>query len=172
VSFDHLRRVSIIILIGMLILAGLIVPTTAANRPTITISALNISRQIKEFHLSGDTWAIDPWEKGIGHLEQTGWLDVGSNIVLAGHSVMPNGNPGVFAALNTVAPGQEIVIFDGSGDRRYQVTEVRVVPVEDVSVVMPTDHERLTLITCEVGSYDTASQTYTQRLVVIAERVS
>ncbi len=144
----------------------------AAERPTITISTLNISLQIKQFYLSGDTWAIDPWEKGIGHLEQTGWFDTGSNMVLAGHSVMPNGKAGVFANLSAVVLGQEIVIFDGSTDRRYQVTDIRIVPVDDVSVVMPTDHERLTLITCEIGSFDEASQSYTQRLVVIADRVS
>lgn len=164
-----LRRTFILALIIFVLIP--LLPVGAAERPTITISSIDISLQIKQFYLSGDSWAIDPWEKGIGHLEQTGWFDTGSNIVLAGHSVMPNGNPGVFANLNNVTVGQEIVIFDGSADRYYQVTDIRIVPVDDVSVVMPTDHERLTLITCEVGSYDEASQSYTQRLVVIADRV-
>lgn len=144
----------------------------AAERPAITIPSLNISLQIKEFYLSGDTWFIDPWEKGIGHLEQTGWFDTGSNMVLAGHSVMPNGKPGVFASLNTVAVGQEIILFDGTGDRYYQISDIRVVPVDDVSVIMPTERERLTLITCDLSSYDEAIQGYTQRLVVIADRIS
>lgn len=165
-----LRRSFILAMIIFVLIP--ILPVGATARPTITISSIDISLQIKEFYLSGDSWAIDPWEKGIGHLEQTGWFDTGSNMVLAGHSVMPNGNAGVFANLNDVIVGQEILIFDGSADRRYQVTEIRVVPVDDISVVMPTAHERLTLITCEIGSYDEASQSYTQRLVVIADRVS
>ena len=164
-----LRRTFILALIIFVLIPFL--PVGATERPTITISSIDISLQIKQFYLSGDSWAIDPWEKGIGHLEQTGWFDTGSNIVLAGHSVMPNGNAGVFAHLNEVSVGQEIVIFDGSADRHYQVTDIRIVPIDDVSVVMPTDHERLTLITCEVGSYDEVSQSYIQRLVVVADRV-
>jgi LPXTG-site transpeptidase (sortase) family protein len=156
----------------MLLFALFAVPGSAADKPTITISNLNISLQIKVFPLSSDSWAINPWEKGIGHLEQTGWFENPGNIVLAGHSVMPNGKAGIFASLNMLTVGQEIVLFDGSADRRYQVADVRSVPLDDVSVVMPTEDERLTLITCDVNSYDAASQEYAQRLVVIAERTS
>ena len=170
-SFRSLRHITGIILSIILVIV-LVVPTSASNNPTITISSLNISAEIKEFRLSGGTWTIDPWEKGIGHLEDTGWFDNPTNIVLAGHSTMPNGKPGVFTTLNDLSLGQEIVLFDGNADRHYQIIDIRVVPVDDVSVVMPTDHERLTLITCEIGSYDEVSQGYTQRLVVIADRVS
>jgi LPXTG-site transpeptidase (sortase) family protein len=169
--FHRLRRI-INIALAIILIIVLVTPVGASNQPTITISSLNIAREIKEFRLSGGTWTIDPWEKGIGHLEATGWFDNPTNIVLAGHSTMPNGKPGVFATLNSLAVGQEIVLFDGNTDRHYQVSDIRVVPVDDVSVVMPTDHERLTLITCEIGSFDEASQGYTQRLVIIADRVS
>jgi LPXTG-site transpeptidase (sortase) family protein len=165
-------RYLISITLSIILVSFLTVPTSAANQPTITISSLNISHKIKEFRLSGETWAIDPWERGIGHLEQTGWFDNPTNIVLAGHSTMPNGKPGVFAALDNLSLGQEIVLFDGNADRHYQVSDIRIVPVDDISVVMPTDHERLTLITCEISSYNTSIQGYTQRLVVIADRVS
>jgi LPXTG-site transpeptidase (sortase) family protein len=166
------RRFFIAALLSITIASGMLAPALASDQPTITISRLNISRQIKEFPLANGTWTIDPWDKGIGHLEQTGWFDNPTNIVLAGHSVMPNGAPGVFANLNALVVGEEIVLFDGSADRRYQVNEIRIVPIEDVSVVMPTGHERLTLITCEISSYDEANQFYTRRLVVIADRVS
>ncbi|MEO8608667.1 MAG: sortase [Chloroflexota bacterium] len=160
------------ITLPVILVIVLVIPVSAANKPTITISSLNISSEIKEFRLSDGTWTISPWEKGIGHLEKTGWFDNPTNIVLAGHSTMPDGKPGVFGALDTLSIGQDIVLFDGNADRHYQVTEIEIVPVDDVSVVMPTDQERLTLITCEIASYDEASQGYTQRLVVIADRVS
>jgi LPXTG-site transpeptidase (sortase) family protein len=164
-------RSIIFIILSLILILVLIVPVTADNEPTITISSLNISVEIKEFRLSNGTWTIDPWEKGIGHLEKTGWFDNPTNIVLAGHSTMPNGKPGIFATLNNISVGQEIVLFDGNADRHYQVSDIQVVPVDDISVVMPTDHERLTLITCEIGSYDATIQGYTQRLVIIADRV-
>jgi len=173
VPFNLPRRSLVcLILISMIVPAILVLPTYAADKPTITISALNIARHIKEFYLSDGTWVIDPWEKGIGHLEQTGWFDNPTNIVLAGHSMMPNGQPGIFANLSSLAVGQEIVLFDGSADRRYQVVDIRVVPLDDVSVVMPTEQERLTLITCDLSSFDEASQSYTRRLVVMADRTS
>jgi LPXTG-site transpeptidase (sortase) family protein len=148
-----------------------ILAANASTNPTISISTLNISREIKEFPLRDGTWAIDPWETGIGHLEATGWFDNPTNIVLAGHSTMPNGSPGVFISLDQLAVGDEIVLSNGDGDRHYQVTDIRIVPIDDISVVMPTDQERLTLITCEVGSYHESSQQYLRRLVVIADRV-
>jgi LPXTG-site transpeptidase (sortase) family protein len=144
----------------------------ASGQAIITISSLDLSREIEEFPLSNGTWAIDPWETGIGHLEHTGWFENPTNIVLAGHSKMPDGKPGVFATLDRLSVGEGIVLFDGNADRHYQITDIRVVPIDDVSVVMPTDHERLTLITCDTGSYDEASQAYLQRRIIIADRVS
>jgi LPXTG-site transpeptidase (sortase) family protein len=171
VSF-HSRQLIISIILSLILIIVLVIPGNAANKPTITISSLNISGEIKEFRLVDGTWTISPWEKGIGHLEDTGWFDNPTNIVLAGHSTMPNGKPGVFATLSNLSIGQDIVLFDGKADRHYQVSDIQVVAADDVSVVMPTDHERLTLITCEIGSYDEVNQGYTQRLVVVADRVS
>ena len=163
------KNVRLIALIVVLLAASVAV-TRAAVHSSITIASLNISTGITEFPLADGTWAIDPWETGIGHLQETAWFD-GGNMVLAGHSVMPDGSAGVFYSLNELTIGQEISIVDGDINRLYQVSEIYTVPVEDVSVVMPTNDERLTLITCEVGSFDKASGTYTNRLVVIAQRV-
>jgi LPXTG-site transpeptidase (sortase) family protein len=172
VRIKTLGRISSVISAIIIIVAGLSVPAMASNAATISISSLDMAKSIKEFPLANGTWTISPWEKGIGHLEKTGWFDNPTNIVLAGHSVMPNGDPGIFANLNLLSAGQEIVLSDGSENRRYQITDIRIVPVDDVSVVMPTEQERLTLITCETGSYDEVSQSYSQRLVVVADRVN
>ena len=144
----------------------------ASNQPAITIESLDISSSISEYPLSGASWAIDPWDTGVGHLQATAWFDSPGNIVLAGHSIMPDGTPGIFAHLDDVQIGQELDVFDGGGDRYYTVTDVFTVGINDMDVVMPTQDERITLITCKIGSYDADTQTYTQRLVVVAERAS
>ncbi|MBI5670241.1 MAG: sortase [Chloroflexi bacterium] len=142
----------------------------AGNTPSITIPSVNISASIVEFPLARGTWAIDPWERRVGHLEGTAGLADAGNKVLGGHSTLPNGKPGIFANLSNVAVGDEVVVFDGVEERRYTVSQVFTVSADDVSVVLPTPGERLTLITCDTGSYNRNSQLYDRRVVVIAER--
>lgn len=167
-QFRRIAVVAIVLLVSMFATSTL----DAGNRPRITISDLDLSRKIVEFPLSGDSWSIRPWEKNIGHLEATSGVGSSGNIVLAGHSTLPNGKPGIFYHLDDLPVGADISIFDGSVEHHYTVTEIRIVPATDLSVILPTGDERLTLITCELGSYDEASQTYSQRLAVIAQRVS
>ncbi|MFN8376134.1 MAG: hypothetical protein U0694_25080 [Anaerolineae bacterium] len=53
--------------------------------------------------------------------------------------------------------------------RRYIVTEKRSVDYSfDLSVVYPAPPERLTLITCDIPSYDAGNNFYWERLVVVA----
>ncbi len=160
----------IIVFAFILLSLASLITAYAATSPRITISALNISKALTFFPLNGETWEIDPWEKGIGHLEYTGWFDGPGNIVLAAHSRMPDGSAGVFANLDNLSAGEVIILFDGEAERQYTVIDVRIVPFDDVSVVYPTAGEQVTLITCDTGSYDAASGTYSERVVVVAER--
>lgn len=143
----------------------------AADRsPSISIPSARISASLVEFPLANGSWAIDPWERSVGHLEGTASLFEAGNTVLGGHSRLPNGKRGVFANLSSVAVGDEVVVFDGVEERRYTVSRVFTVSADDVSVVLPTPGEQLTLITCDTGSYNNDSQLYDRRVVVIAER--
>lgn len=146
--------------------------SSADARPYVRlqIDAIGVSSSIITFPLWRDTWAIDPWEDNVGHLEATSWLDAPGNIVLAGHSRLPNGNPGILANLNQVAVGAELRLSRGEEERRYVVNEVKIVSEYDIGVIMPTSDDRITLITCDVGSYDPATGLYSQRLVVVATR--
>lgn len=154
------------------IIALILLSAFAANAspasPSLTISAINVSSNIIEFPLTETSWAIQPWETAVGHLEGTTGLGQSGNIVLAGHSRMPDGKPGIFSALHQLAEGNEIVISDGATERRYIVSQVFTVPKKDVSVVFPTSHEQLTLITCDTGSYNRSKDVYDRRVVVIA----
>jgi LPXTG-site transpeptidase (sortase) family protein len=148
------------------------VPDTVVAGPVISIPAANIRVGIKTFYLDGVSWAIDPWEPLVGHLEGTVWLDNVGNLVLGGHSEYPNGKPGVFAGLYNVHIGDGITVQDGETRRDYVVSDVRTVRYDDLSVVYPTSHNRLTLITCDIASFEPQTGTYGERLVVIADGVS
>ncbi len=68
----------------------------------------------------------------------------------AGNSVVVGHRDSVFAGLARVETGDEIRLAAlGAGEeRRYRVSELRVVDPDDLSVLAPTQDERLTLITC------------------------
>jgi LPXTG-site transpeptidase (sortase) family protein len=172
-----MRKRSRIGLIVVVVLVQLLFALTARAEyrpgvPTIVIPALKISTPIKEFPLDGISWAVGDWERGVGHLQGTAWFGSPGNMVLAGHSRLPNGKGGIFRRLDRLGIGSKIVVFDGSAERFYAVTEKRVVSPEDLSVVYPTGDERLTLITCEVASFDPKTNTYGRRVVVIAQPIT
>lgn len=139
-------------------------PVNSSGGMALSIPTANIYSPITTFYLDGTTWAIDAWERYVGHLQGTAWIDQPGNIALGGHSKLPDGRPGIFAGLYGVKIGDPIFL----GDRRYIVSETLTVNYRDLRVIYPTPHERLTLITCDIPSFDSASNAYIDRLVVIA----
>lgn len=137
---------------------------TGSGAPALSIPSANIYSPIITFYLDGTSWAIDAWERRVGHLQGTAWLDKPGNIALGGHSQMPDGRPGIFNGLYGVKIGDPIFL----GDRRYIVSEIRTVHYRDLSVIYPTPTDRLTLITCDIPSFDSDTSLYQDRLVVIA----
>ncbi len=144
-------------------------PGMAQDNLTISIPALNVSSSIREFPLNGISWTIGAWEKGIGHLQGTSWFNENSNIALAGHSIMPDQKPGIFYQLHLLNQGDEITISINGSPKTYRVSNVTTVSIDDLSVLAPTGSERLTLITCDAGSYDPESQYYQRRIIVTAD---
>jgi len=140
--------------------------------PSIYMPTVNTVSGIRVFPLVPPTWEIDPWEPLVGQFQGTGWLTEESNIVLGGHSQLPDGRPGIFAGLYGLSVGDPIVVQTGTGQQReFRVEEIFSVPFTDVSVVMPNGTTQLTLITCDVPSFDPGEQIYWERLVVIARPV-
>jgi LPXTG-site transpeptidase (sortase) family protein len=167
-----LKRLPLLLIIAALVALPPFLRVHGSAPASISIPILNISSSIEEFPLSGHSWKIDQWDKGIGHLEGTAWLGEPGNMVFAGHSRMPDMSDGIFAALDKLATGDTITVSDGSQEWRYSVTDVRSVDYKDVSVVYPTDSDQITLITCDVGSYNNRNQQYARRVVVVAQRVN
>ncbi|TAK22081.1 MAG: sortase [Chloroflexota bacterium] len=103
-----------------------------------------------------------------GHLEGTALPFQGGNVVLSGHvQSLTSGN--VFARLDGVKLGDEIVLRTDGGDITYRVTGRNVVPNNDVSVTYSSGREEVTLITC-TGTFNPLTNDYSHRLVVWGER--
>jgi LPXTG-site transpeptidase (sortase) family protein len=170
VKFLNCRFVSLFALIAAF---AAIIPSAAAYEAvTLAIPSLNVESTITEFPLNGSGWEMDPWENAVGHLQGTAWFDEPGNIALGGHSTMPDFTPGVFISLNEVSVGDEVVVQLGGEMRKYSVTGITSVSPDDLSILYPTPAERLTLITCDITSYDKSSELYLRRTVVTAERIA
>ncbi len=129
---------------------GLIVTPQPIGGTTLSLPTVNVYVGITTFPLDGESWAIDPWEKRVGHLQGTAWFDTTGNVVLGGHSTYPNGRPGVFAGLYQLNVGDPIIVTVDGGERRYIVNSKYTVQYDDLTVVYPSADSRLTLITCDI----------------------
>ncbi len=140
--------------------ASLFIPAAGINAPIINV------------YLNGRSWDIDNLGMNIGHLQGTNWVTDGmaGNIVLSGHVEMRDGRRGVFEPVKNLAPGDLVLLRHGDEERRYSVTEIYNVEPDDLTPLYPTDEDRLTLITCD--SYNFISDSYQERTVVIAQRIS
>ncbi|MBN8621128.1 MAG: sortase [Anaerolineae bacterium] len=134
----------------------------------LSMPTVNVFTSIKTFPLDGVSWAIDPWERLVGHLQGTAWFGGRGNIVLGGHSAYPNGRPGIFAGLYQLNIGDPIIITHEGNEQRFTVTQKFSVRFDDLSVATPNGENRLTLITCDLPSYNPDTQFYNERLVVVA----
>jgi LPXTG-site transpeptidase (sortase) family protein len=165
------RLVSLVSLIVFLLLMPCVLFASGGDgaAPALMIPSIGVSTPIVEFPLGSPSWVIDPWERHVGHLEGTSGLAQSGNVVLAAHAKMPNLQDGIFANLRQLHEGDTIIVFDGYSERSYHVTRILYVDYTDISVVYPTTHEQLTLITCDTASgYDAERQDYGQRIVIVA----
>jgi sortase A len=80
--------------------------------------------------------------RGVGRIAGTAGVADAGNLGIAGH------RDGFFRALRHVRAGDAIRLVAPGGERRYRVEWTRVVAPGDVSVLAPTDHAALTLVTC------------------------
>lgn len=150
--------------------AGLLNPLPQTAETALYIPALDVSSPITTFPLGFGTWDINPWERNVGHFEGTAWDGHLGNIVIGGHSEYPSGVEAVFYDLDQLRFGDVIFLDIDGVRRRYFVTEVKAVDMYDLDPVRPTSDNRLTLITCDVPSYDPTTGIYDDRVVVIAHR--
>lgn len=133
----------------------------------LSINKLNVSVPVIE-NVDGTNRAAydEALTKGVAHYKGTSLPGDGSNVFIFGHSSALDENNvygKIFATLNELADGDDIVIRYNDQIFDYTVTDKKVVMPEDLWVLDQTSTEQLTLMTCwPIGSNE-------KRLVVIAE---
>jgi sortase A len=85
---------------------------------------------------TGESLAFD-----VGHIHGTAYPNRAGNCVLTGH------RDGRFAFLETLRPGDLVVVRSFRSTRRYRVDSTSVVSAGDTAV-LENDGDRLTLVTC------------------------
>jgi LPXTG-site transpeptidase (sortase) family protein len=137
--------------------------------PAIFIPSAGVSEYIIEARLEASGWRVDHLGDRVGHLEGTTAVGEPGNIVLAGHIENSEGRASVFSNLGDLQVGAAVTLSQGEVAHQYAVSEVKVVANDDLSVVYDFDDDRVTLITCT--GYNLLTDTYDERIVVVAHRV-
>ena len=136
----------------------------------LSIPSIGIETSIVLAPLGSRTWEVSHLDMTVGYFQHLQWFGSNGNVVLGGHSTDSFGNPEVFYNLKNVQIGDSITAFVDDQTYVYVVTEIHNIDYQDMSVALPTDDARLTLITCDTTSY--TGFHYTRRDVVIATRTN
>lgn len=179
-AIKNIIRISILTSAALLMMIGLFAaPAPAAayvdmgttiSIPSIEVEAPIVRIGIRAFPNGDVSWDTTRLTRQVGFLEGMSWFGEGGNIVLGGHSELTNRTPAVFYRLNEVAVGDEIIVTQGDTTWRYTVIQLREVGVRDLSILYPTNSERLTIMTCDINSF--TGSAYSRRTVIIAQRAS
>ncbi|MCA9886852.1 MAG: sortase [Anaerolineae bacterium] len=137
---------------------------------SLFIPSAGIYAPIVQAYLDGTSWDVSRLGTNVGHLEGTSWFNEPGNVVLSGHVELADGRQGVFATLDDLQVNDIIVLNSNGQERRYIITNIDSTSPDDLSPVMPTTEDRLTLITC--GNYDFFQDSYLERLIVVATPIS
>jgi len=144
--------------------SGSALPERQATR--LVIQALGLDVPVVLSPIVSRTWQVNQLGKDfVGHLEGTASPGDPSNVVLAGHVTLEHNVYGPFAALGSLQPGDEIVVYVSKQPYTYIVDNLRMVNRTDVQVAYPTQTARITLITCVDWSNELKS--YQKRLIVV-----
>lgn len=143
---------------------------TALPEARVLIPTAGVNALVVNVYLDGESWDVSQLGEYAGHLQGTAWINTPGNVALAGHVEMRDGRPGIFARIEELRMGDPVILTQSGVEQRYAVTDIKRVSPDDLSVLYPTSNDRITLITCD--SYDFLQNTYQERIVVVAERVT
>ncbi len=110
----------------------------------IIIPSIDIKAPIRE----GTTPEILKYS--VGHFEGTGLWN--GNVALASH----NGGSYAhyFSKINELKNGEEIIYITNMGERRYEITESKLIEETNVEILEDTGENIITLVTCVKGKRD------------------
>lgn len=152
--------------------------TVPASHPRrLIIGNINVDALIKPVGVLPNSVLDAPktaWD--VGWYDKSGLPgDVGTPLFLDGHVNDALNAPGVFFQLNTLKPGDPVTVERGDGQTiEYNITKVDMLPDDkvDMKALLTPSADRqpkLVIITCG-GIYDRSAKTYTDRIILQAER--
>lgn len=135
----------------------------------LTIPSAGIYAPIVQVYLNETSWDVSRLGNNIGHLQGTRWVSETGNVVLSGHVELADGRQGIFANIGELNIGDRIILSQNGVNYHYDVSSINTVDPDDLSPIYPSRDNLLTLITC--GNYDFFSDSYLQRIVVVAQQI-
>ncbi len=121
----------------------------------IVIPSLDVKAQVKE----GTTSNILKYS--VGHFKETPIWD--GNVALASHNRGSYAH--YFSRINELKNGEEIIYITNMGERRYKVTDSKIIEETNVEILENTEENIITLITCVTGKKD-------KRQVIIGKEIN
>lgn len=85
--------------------------------------------------------------RGIGHSLYSTLPGQGGNVVLCAH------RDGYFAPLEYVNLGDEVIVETGYGKYYYEIDDIWIAEIDDMTVTAPSEEERITMYTCYPFNY-------------------
>lgn len=140
----------------------------------LTIDALHIDAQVKPVGVTADgNMAIDESMVNVAWYENGPKPGEVGSAVIAGHYGWLNGAASVFTDLHSLVPGDKIAVYDAQNKPMTFITQkVQRYDMNADTTDVFTSHDgkaHLNLITCD-GTWKNAQKTYSQRLVVFADK--
>jgi sortase A len=111
-------------------------PAVGENIGSLNIPALN--QVIPIFHGTND----DELKKGIGHFSRSVLPGEKDNSVLSGH------RDTVFRKLGQLKINDQLIVETTAGTFTYEIREIKIVDMNDKTIITPTNHAVLTVTTC------------------------
>lgn len=138
---------------------GIPAPVSTPKADQLIIPTMLLDTPLYE---GGDMYA--QLDKGVWRWPASSTPDKGGNTVLLGHRFTYSNPRGAFYFLDKLEEHDEIGITWQGKSYRYTVSDVRVVPSTETSILKNTEDDRLTLFTC------TPLWSPKERLVITARR--
>jgi len=108
----------------------------------ISVPSQQLTLPISEAKIVEGIWETS--QTTVTHLDVSARPGEDGNIVLYGHNTRQ-----IFGSLVTATPGEVVVVSASDGRQyTYEIETVKVVKPEEISAVLPTSYEKLTLYTC------------------------
>lgn len=147
-------------------------PQPAPDLPyRMAIPAIGVDTPIVLAPYWNRTWHVHHISSEVGYLQGTALPGQGSNVGMAAHSYVNilRDIPGAFVNLEMLQPGDHIHVYYGLDIYVYQMTEQLLLEPWDIWVLMPTESELLTMVTCVTWNPDLVA--FEHRLVVHANLI-